>query len=481
MTTQLKEKKVFKPCSRKQQLVLQENSVDILLMGGGAGSGKSFLSLLKAAHLSKDPFSKVMIMRLDFTMLKDLIYTSHSVFPHFGAEFKKQDKKWVFPNGAQVSFSHMPDDLITLQGWENNCYIIDEAAEFSRDQIMQIYGRLRNVPYTANDPNNRCMLIMTCNPNKQSFLFNWVNFCLDDDGVPKKGTENITRYMASFNGVDYFANSIEALKSMDALEGVNIEPQTFKFIPMLCIDNPVLLKNDPKYIGKLMAKDRVSMLRYLKGSWTAEVKGESVVTKDIFEIIDKPPVKLKAKIRGWDLATTEPSEKNNFDADWTAGVLMGKDEYGTYYILDVVRCRKGVAGTVQTLVETGIKDDGIVQIIPCDAGAAGKVAARFFQDKLVEHGVPSRLEPTNPHSNKMNRFLPFAGIAHENRVKIVRAEWNDALLNEMTSFDGERSTKYKKDDQVDALSTAFKWLAKVVTLPPISVPVMTNTFTQPKI
>ena len=150
--------------------------------------------------------------------------------------------------------------------------------------------------------------------------------------------------MASFNGVDYFANSIEALKSMDALEGVNIEPQTFKFIPMLCIDNPVLLKNDPKYIGKLMAKDRVSMLRYLKGSWTAEVKGESVVTKDIFEIIDKPPVKLKAKIRGWDLATTEPSEKNNFDADWTAGVLMGKDEYGTYYILDVVRCRKGVAG-----------------------------------------------------------------------------------------------------------------------------------------
>ena len=89
---------------------------------------------------------------------------------------------------------------------------------------------------------------------------------------------------------------------------------------------------------------------------------------------------------------------------------------------------------MQTLVETGIKDDGIVQIIPCDAGAAGKVAARFFQDKLVEHGVPSRLEPTNPHSNKMNRFLPFAGIAHENRVKIVRAEWNDALLNEMTSL-----------------------------------------------
>lgn len=37
-----KEVKVFKPCSPKQQMFLKENKVDILLAGGGAGSGKVF-------------------------------------------------------------------------------------------------------------------------------------------------------------------------------------------------------------------------------------------------------------------------------------------------------------------------------------------------------------------------------------------------------------------------------------------------------
>ena len=33
----MQEKKIFGPCSEKQRMVLQDNTTDVLLVGGGAG------------------------------------------------------------------------------------------------------------------------------------------------------------------------------------------------------------------------------------------------------------------------------------------------------------------------------------------------------------------------------------------------------------------------------------------------------------
>ena len=106
---------VFGPCSIKQRTVLLEDEVDVLAVGGGAGSGKSCLSLLKAAKLVEDPAAKIMIIRLSYPMLKDLIDASKKIYPYFGGIYKAQAKLWVFPNGAEIDFKAMPKDLYEVQ------------------------------------------------------------------------------------------------------------------------------------------------------------------------------------------------------------------------------------------------------------------------------------------------------------------------------------------------------------------------------
>lgn len=58
-----KQKMVFAPCSEKQKLILQESDVNCLLIGGGAGSGKTRMCLTKFLSEIKNPHAKIVIFR----------------------------------------------------------------------------------------------------------------------------------------------------------------------------------------------------------------------------------------------------------------------------------------------------------------------------------------------------------------------------------------------------------------------------------
>lgn len=468
---------LFGPASRKQQLVLLENEVDILLTGGGAGSGKSFLALLKAASLVEaSPAAKIMILRLSYPMLKDLISASKNIYPHFGGVFKAQAKTWVFPNGAEIDFKAMPKDLYEVQGWERTTYIIDEAAEFQLTDILAVLSRLRSATYKGKQS-----LILSCNPSKTSYLLDFVQYSLDEDGVPKPGTEDITRYFVVQNSHVRWADSEDELyeKYGQGLKrGVEFMPMRFKFIPMTCFDNPVLLKADPSYVARLLAQPRVNQLRLLKGSWYAAVEGSSMVTEDMFELVDHPPINPVSKIRSWDLAASVPNEANNFKCDYTAGVLMSKDKFGNFYIEDVVRFQKQIDGVLKEIVNTAYADGlDVEHTIPCDPGQAGKVANRFYTTFLAEHGVSCKTVTVSGHSGKTQRFSPFASVSANKSVKIVRGAWNRDYLDELCSFNGDRKNL---DDQCDATSDAFNMLARQVLLPTFALPSMDQPSPLPK-
>lgn len=473
-----KEKKVFRPGSLKQQLVLKENEVDILLTGGGAGSGKSFLSLLKGAlWASSDPAAKVMILRLSYPMLKDLISASKTIYPHFGAEFKAQARTWIFPNGAEIDFKAMPKDLYEVQGWERTHFIVDESAEFQQEDILAIMSRLRSATYKG-----KMSILMSCNPSKVSYLLPFVEFSLDDEGVPKEGTEYKIRYFVVQNNHVRWADTPEELyeKYGQGLKyGTEFIPLKFKFIPMLCTDNTDLMKADPGYVGRLLAQPRVNMLRLLKGSWYAAIQGSSMVSEDMFEIVDHPPINPVNKVRGWDLAASIPNEANNFKCDWSAGVLISKDQFGTFYIEDVVRFQKQIDGVLEEIKNTAWQDGlDIVQILPTDPGQAGKVAQRFYINWLAERGVSTRSDGSNPTSTKATRFGPFASVAANKNIKIVKGDWNRAFLDELCYFTGKKGDT---DDQCDATSTAFNSLARNVSLNPIVLPSLTKSSPIPTI
>lgn len=465
----------FGPCSEKQRLVLLDNETDILLTGGGAGSGKSFTCLTKSLGYINDPAARVLVVRRSYPMLKlsgGLWDESKGIYSHFGGIPKEQKLTWVFPNGATIQFAAIPDKLSEWQGLQASHILVDEGAEFTQEEILFLMSRLRSAKY-----NGHLSMTITCNPSRSSFLYEWVKFCLDEvTGVPKDGTENITRYFVNIGGVMHWGDSREEL--VDKF-GDEFKPTSFRFIPMTITDNPILLKANPAYLANLQSQPRVNQLRFLKGSWTAKPEGAGFFNRDWIKIVDHPPVNPIARVRAWDFAASIPSESNP-NPDWTAGVKMSRDKLGTYCIEDCNRFRKLTDHVLKEVIDTAVDDglDSTKVTIPRDPGAGGKTANAFYIRTLAENGVAAKSVVVSGHTSKISKFLPFCAYAESGGVTMVRGDWNEAFLAELEDFIGSRN---QKDDQVDATSDAFNELSKQVVLPTFAVPNLDRPSPIPKL
>ena len=86
------------------------------------------------------------------------------------------------------------------------------------------------------------------------------------------------------------------------------------------------------------------------------------------------------------------------------------------------------------------------------------------------------------HATKVKKFLPVATVIAGGHFFVIRDSsdnrWNEDLLVELENFDGHRS---RKDDQVDALSDAFKILAAGATIPSFSLPTLEKSSPIPRL
>lgn len=472
-------KPVFGPKSEKQRMILQDNSTDVLLCGGGAGGSKSYTCLLKALQYVKHPAARVLIVRESYPLLKlpgGLVDESKKIYSQFGAEFKTQALTWVFKNGAEIKFAAIPQNIEEWQGLQASHILCDEAASLNETIILFLLSRLRSGAYDGH-----MNLTMTCNPERNSFLYNWLEpYCLDPEtGIPVEGTENIIRYFVSVGGGLKWGNSPEELYEKygeGKTLGVDFMPKSFRFIPLTVYDNPTLLKNNPDYLANLLNQPRVNQQRYLYGSWTARPSTSSYFSRDWVKFVDRPPDNVVSRIRAYDLAASEVSEQCK-DPDYTAGVLVSRDKMGIYTIEHARRYRKKPDGVLREIVKTAKQDGLDVPVsIPRDPAASGIAANRFYVSTLTEEGLIVRTVPSSGHTGKVKKFLPFSALAEAGLVQIVRDteedRWVDDLLTELEYFTGGRN---EHNDFCDALSDAINQLAKGNTLPTFTIP----SFTQP--
>ena len=195
-------------------------------------------------------------------------------------------------------------------------------------------------------------------------------------------------------------------------------------------------------------------------SYYRNTAGGALFKAEWFEFVDPdklPPMVRRA--RGWDLAATDPNGTN--DPDWTAGVLLGTDAAGAYYVLNVRRTRVGPLGTEQFVGQTAAADGKAVAIrLPEDPGASGKSVAFHYLNKVLR-GYAARAERVT--GDKATRAAPFSAACERRAVKIVRGDWNVDYLDELTAF-----PRGGHDDQVDATSDAFDALSTAATVAPMS-------------
>jgi predicted phage terminase large subunit-like protein len=157
-----------------------------------------------------------------------------------------------------------------------------------------------------------------------------------------------------------------------------------------------------------------------------------------------PMVKI---IRWWDLGATEG------DGKFTAGLKVGKDADGKYYILHLVHGQWHPGKRDRIIVETA-RSDGISvkQMFPQDPGAAGKQVAE--QHVKMLSGI-ARAATQIETGDKGTRATLAASDASNGLFLIVAEPWAAVVVQELADFGpGADFT-----DIVDALSGAHANLA----------------------
>lgn len=114
MSLAKKEKVIIGPASEFQEKYLNSDA-QILLVGGAAGSSKSYVGLMRHLRFINDPNYRAYCIRKNSNAIMasgglfwEAVKLYRQVDPKL--QVKLKDQKVVFSSGAEISFSHYEND-----------------------------------------------------------------------------------------------------------------------------------------------------------------------------------------------------------------------------------------------------------------------------------------------------------------------------------------------------------------------------------
>ena len=424
--------------------------------GGAAGGGKTEALLQLALRYHKEPRYEGLLLRRTFPDLeKSLIPRSKRTFKaaDSGAEYNETKKRWQFSSGAKVYFGYLErdDDVEQYQSAEFQFIGFDELTHFTRYQYTYLLSRARSSfglrPFVraASNPGSR----------GHAWVFaRWAPWLQRPPGQPGHDPKYQGRYAASGDVLRY-----ENDPSGDG-DGRYCEDGTLSrtFIAAKLADNPYI---DAGYRSVLQGLDPVRRAQLLGGDWLVTPAAGLFFRRDWFgEFVSAVPSGRCVTVRRWDLAGTEPHEKNP-DPDWTSGVRLVKHENGLYYLTDIARCRAN-PGEVEAFVGQTMDLDGrnVRVRFAIDPAQAGKAQARDYVRRAVDKGLDAHAsKESDPKEARIRRVsaavTPPPG-EKVGRMRIVFGPWASAFIQQAEAW-----PDVDHDDDLDALAGAYDDLATV--------------------
>lgn len=381
------------------------------------------------------------------------------------ARIREDSMTITFPSGARLQFSSLSheNELSKHYGKEYSRIWIDEFQFFTQRMYDVLRTRLRS---NADVPS---AIRLTCNPDPNHFMLDYIRIFLDEDGFPIKEDSGRTAYYFIHDGVVHTSFSREELEEKFPEDKEYIMDYTF--ISGSIYDNPAVIASNPQYISQLKSQPPDVQRALLYGNWFTGAGEKQNFDRTWCEQVYKLPNDLRI-VRGWDKAGVAPSPSNR-NPDYTAGVLMGKDREGNYYIMNAVRFRMNVGERNQEMIKIAMADgEDTSVILPEDSAAAGKFEFQESCKMFIENGFTPKKDISK--GNKLLRFQPFSAAAQAGCVKIFVPGFdpNDLKLYllELENFVGVEgrqinSSGKRKDDWVDATATAFNYLCKQKVIP----------------
>ena len=405
----------------------------------------------------------------------------------------KPEMQRIFPNGGLLSFSHMEHEKNRHdhQGLQYSFVGFDELTHFAECQFTYLLSRLRS------DSDVKSYAMATCNPDPDSWVFKWIEWWLDEDGYPDPSKQGALRHYIIIDDQPIFADTAEELMEKypencraynpKDKKYVQIIPKTITFIGGTIFDNPILIEKNPNYLAELKSLPDIERARLLDGNWKVRAKGSNYWSRSWLGKRDYAP-KGGVAARGWDKASQEPSQVER-QPDFTASVKMIKTQDGRYTILgdytednrdtgdtEIYGKFRKRAGERDRIIQKQGEYDGeeCIVVLPVDPGAAGKVEFQEASKKRLEAGLIPKADPAPATKSKLIKFTPFAVACENGLVDIVESSFRDrksleAFYKELEAFNGERSSRVRKDDLADCSATAFNFLAKETVIPSFSL------------
>ncbi|MFA6213562.1 MAG: phage terminase large subunit [Candidatus Obscuribacterales bacterium] len=280
---------------------------------------------------------------------------------------------------------------------------------------------------------------------------------LDD---PHKADEARSDVMRQ-NVIDWFQNTLESRKNSPntpiilimqrlhehdlsgwLLDGGNGETWEHVCMPALRDDGTALwpAKHDADELRRMMDSSPYTFAGQYQQR-PAPPEG-NLFKPDNIPLVDALPEYMHY-VRAWDLASTAGG------GDWTVGFKLGIDYEGNRItIADIVRLRGSPEDVERAIKNTAARDGlNVVIHLPQDPGQAGKSQIAYLTKQLIGFTIQS----ATVSGDKITRAEPFASQCNVGNVSMLKAPWNDALINEMRMFPNSAN-----DDQIDAGSLAFQ-------------------------
>ena len=233
---------------------------DVLLYGGEAGGGKSYLAMGLAAQEHRHS----MIFRREGSQTDGLERAGKEIIGESARFNGSEHGEWNWPDGRSCKLAGLkePGDWAKHAGRERDLYVFDEAGEFLRMQVASLFGWLRG------PEGQRARVLLPSNPPRSTdgyWLTEWFAPWLDIQH-PNRAEPGELRYgILDGDGVVHWQDGPSEVE----FDGEIREPLSFTFIPAKLKDNPY--RDTPEYRKTLDALPEPLRSQLKHGDWAAGV------------------------------------------------------------------------------------------------------------------------------------------------------------------------------------------------------------------
>lgn len=298
----MEEQKIIRP-QEGYQLKALSSSADIVIGGGAAGVGKTFSLLLEPIrHIDNSGFGGVFFRRTMPQIKAEggLWDASNKLYNLLnGASARNHTTEWVFKSGAKLKFSHLQHEhnVNDWQGSEIAFLAFDELTHFTKKMFFYMLTRNRSTcgvkPYVR----------ATCNPDPDSWVAEFIEWWIDDEGWPIPEREGKLRYFTRDGDNYIWGNTVDEvydkaeyiLKPLIEKSGIAKEHfiKSITFISGSIYDNKELLTIDPAYLGNLNAQDKETRAQLLEGNWKVHHNEKDLFNHSEFSAMFDNPFDVK--------------------------------------------------------------------------------------------------------------------------------------------------------------------------------------------